>query len=65
MWQDIKRKARGMGVYVALFVGSFVCTLLLALIAFCWVAYRSGIVPCALAVCLIGVFSWLLRLASR
>lgn len=65
VWQDMLRNLRGAGVYVAIFVGSFVCTLLIALIAFCYVAYRSGVVSCALAVCLIGVFSWLLRLASR
>lgn len=54
------KRLKALGQYGAVFVGSFVATVLAILVAICWAAYRTGVVPCALAVVFIGVFSWLL-----
>lgn len=63
--QDLKRMVKGLGAYAALFVGAFTATLLAICLACAYVAWRSGLVPCALAVVLIAVFSWLLNKVQR
>jgi hypothetical protein len=57
--------AKQLGAYGAVFCGAFCATALALLVGACWLLYRTGIVPCVLAVLFIGVFSWLLNKMAR